>query len=208
MLVRLNDTSWGETGASMSAGILTVEPEMIAIMSSEDEVAAVVAHEIVHYLRAHEEQLVAARPRSWIPLGRRGGDMFDAPPQPSREELEARWRHELEADALSLRLLVNAGYDPSAAIGALLVIQNERNTEPRYEFGRGHLDPLHPPVEARVEALRAVMARERMTASARTSRGLPEVYRELAGRRRSPRSEDVPASELYGHYKRPKTFAR
>jgi hypothetical protein len=205
--VRLNDTSWGETGASMSAGILTLEPEMIAIMSSEDEVAAVVAHEIVHYLRAHDEQLVASRPRNWNPFAGRGGDMFDAAPKPSRGEISARWNHELEADALSLRLLVNAGYDPSAAISALLVIQNERNTEPRYEFGRGRPDPMHPPIEARIDALRQVMARERMTASTRVSNGLPDVYRELAGRRRSPKPEDVPASDLYQHYKRPKTFA-
>lgn len=203
---RLNDASWGETGASMSAGILTLEPEMIAIMSSEDEVAAVVAHEIAHYVRAHDEQLAASRPWNWNPFAGRGGDILDAPPQPSRKEIEARWKHELEADALSLRLLVNAGYDPSAAIDALLAIQNERNTEPRYEFGRGRLDPMHPSVEARVAALRQAMARERMTASARIPGGLPEVYRELAGRRRSPRPEDVPASELYGHYKRPKTF--
>lgn len=207
MIVRLNDTSWGETGASMSAGVLTLEPEMIAIMSSEDEVAAVVAHEIVHYLRAHDEQLAASRPRSWNPFAGRGGDMFDAPPPPSRAETSARWKHELEADALSLRLLVNAGYDPSAAAGALLVIRNERDTEPRYEFGRGRPDPMHPTVEARVEALREAMAREHMAASGRTSAGLPEVYRELAGRRRSPKPEDVPASELYGHYKRPKSFA-
>lgn len=206
MIVRVNDSSWGETGASMSAGILTVEPELIAIMSSEDEVAAVVAHEIVHYLRAHDEQLVASRPRNWNPFVGRGGDLFDAPPQPSRKEIEARWKHELEADALSLRLLANAGYDPSAAIGALLVIQNERNTEPRYSFGRGRPDPLHPPVEARVEALRQVMARERMSTSTRVPGGLPEAYRELAGRRRSPKPDDVPASELYGHYKRPKSF--
>jgi hypothetical protein len=207
MIVRLNDTTWGETGASMSAGVLTLEPEMIAIMSSEDEVAAVAAHEIVHYLRAHDEQLAAARTRSWNPFAGKGGDMFDAPPAPPRAELEARWKHELEADALSLRLLVNAGYDPSAAIDALLTIQSERNAEPRYAFGRGRPDPMHPPVEARVEALRGVMARERMAASPRTSAGLPEVYRELSGRRRSPRPEDVPASELYQHYQRPKTFA-
>ncbi|MCM2305159.1 MAG: hypothetical protein NDJ72_10680 [Elusimicrobia bacterium] len=207
MAVRLNDTSWGETGASMSAGVLTLEPEMIAIMSSEDEVAAVVAHEIVHYLRAHDEQLVASRPRNWNPFAGKGGDMFDGPPPPSRAEIEARWRHELEADALSLRLLANAGYDPSAAAGALLVIRDERNTEPRYEFGRGRPDPMHPTVEARVEALRGVMAREHMAASPRTSAGLPEVYRELAGRRRGLGPDEVPASELYRHYKRPKTFA-
>ncbi|MEK7232910.1 MAG: M48 family metalloprotease [Elusimicrobiota bacterium] len=205
--VRLNDTSWGGPGASMSAGILTLEPEMIAIMSSEDEVAAVAAHEIVHYLRAHDEQLVASRPRNWNPFAGRGGDMFAAPTEPSRKEIKLRWSHEFEADALSLRLLVNAGYDPSAAISALLAIQNERNNEPRYEFDRGRPDPTHPPIEVRLKELRQVMAREHMVASTRASNGLPEVYRELAGRRRSPKPEDVPASELYQHYQRPKTFA-
>ena len=206
ILVRLNDTSWSKPGARMSGGILTLEPEMIAIMDSEDEVAAVAAHEIAHYLRAHDEQLVAARPWYSDLFKSRSRDIFDAPPMPSRREMEARWKHEFEADALSLRLLVNAGYDPSAAISSLLAIQNERNTEPLYEFDRGLADPMHPSVEARLDALREAMAREDMAAARRSSQGLPEIYQELAGRRRSLRPEDIPASEQYQQYKRPKFF--
>jgi hypothetical protein len=206
VLPRVQDSAWGGLDASMSAGVLSMGPEMIAVMSSVDEIAAVMAHELAHYILGHNENLL--RGRSWLSklLPRRKADILDAPAAPSRKEIEARLKHEFEADALSLRLLVNAGYDPSAAISALLAIQRERDTEPRYEFERGLFDPLHPAPEARVETLRRVMAREGMTATARNSEGLAEVYRELASRHR-PSYPDSPASELYQHYKRPKTFA-
>ncbi len=208
MLVRVNDTTWGDTGASMSAGVLTAQPEMIAIMSSEDEVAAVIAHEIIHYIRAHDELLVAARGWSLRPSG---GDIFGGGPRMSDKEIAARLKHETEADALSLRLLVNAGYDPEAAVSALLVIQNERNTEPRYSFERGRHDPTHPTIEQRVVAMRQIMRDERMSPSKRTAGGLPEVYEELKNRRREykdgkPRPDESSASDLYQHYKRPKVF--
>lgn len=201
--VRVNDSSWGMPSASLSAGVLFVDPELIAIMSSEDEVAAVIAHELIHHLRAHHERLaetVARHPRSG------GGDMF-TPSRPSRQELDARWAHECEADALSLRLLANAGYDPAAAADALIAVKREIDAETRYGFARGRSDGSHPPLEVRVDYIKRVIGAEGLPSAVRSSPGLPEVYRELAGRRRSPKPEDVPASELYGHYKRPKTFA-
>lgn len=201
--VRVNDSSWGAPSASLSAGVLFIDPELIAIMSSEDEIAAVLAHELIHHLRAHHEQLaetVRRHPRSG------GGDLF-TPSRPSKAELDARWGHECEADALSLRLLVNAGYDPAAAADALVAVKREIDAEPRHQFSRGRSDGSHPPLETRVDYMRRVMAAEKLRSSPRGSAGLPEVFRELAGRRRSPKPEDVPASELYGHYRRPKPFA-
>ncbi|MBI2387549.1 MAG: M48 family metalloprotease [Elusimicrobia bacterium] len=201
--VRVNDSSWGSPSASLSAGVLFIDPELIAVMSSEDEVAAVIAHELIHHLRAHHEQLAETLRRH--PRGG-GGDLF-TPSRPSKAELDARWGHECEADALSLRLLANAGYDPAAAADALIAVKREIDGEPRHEFSRGRSDGSHPPLEVRVDYLKRVMAAERMTASPRSSAGLPEVYAELAGRRRSPKPEDAPASELYRHYRRPKSFA-
>ena len=201
--VRVNDSSWGSPSASLSAGVLFIDPELIAIMSSEDEVAAVVAHELVHHLRAHHEQIsqtVRRNPRTG------GGDVF-TPSRPSKAELDARWGHECEADALSLRLLANAGYDPAAAADALIAVKREIDTEPRHEFSRGRSDGSHPSLEVRVDYMKRVMAAERLASARRTSSGLPEVYAELSGRRRSPKPEDAPASELFGHYKRAKTFA-
>ncbi len=201
--VRVNDSSWGSPSASLSAGVLFIDPELIAIMSSEDEVAAVIAHELIHHLRAHHEHLaetVRRHPRTG------GGDMF-TPSRPSKAELDARWGHECEADALSLRLLANARYDPAAAADALIAVKREIDTEPRHQFSRGRSDGSHPPLEVRVDYLKRVTAAERLASAPRTSAGLPEVYAELEGRRRGPKPEDAPASELYGHYKRPKSFA-
>lgn len=198
----LNTSAWGEPEARMLAGVLRMDPEAIAAMSSEDEVAAVAAHELAHHVRAHSERLAAVvsrHPRTG------GGDMF-SPARPSLAELRARWSNEYEADALSLRLLANAGYDPSAAIDALLSIRRLIDGDRRFEFHRDLHDPFHPPLEARIDYLRAVMAHEGLRPSRRRSDGLPEVYAELAARHRDGDPERISARDLYEHYSWPKTF--
>lgn len=194
LYVHLNDSSWGRPSAGQSAGVLTMDPELIAIMPSEDEIAAVAAHEIAHHIRAHSEQLAATvkrNPRTG------GGDMFSAP-QLSRKEITARLAHEREADAMSLLLLANAGYDPYAAIDAIVAIQNEINTEPRYEFDRGREDPLHPTPAQRIAEMERLIRHWGLRRVERTAEGLDEIYRELAGRNRGP--GEATAAELYQHY--------
>lgn len=199
----VNDASWGDHGSGLNAGALRMEPESIAAMSSEDEVAAVIAHELGHHLRAHSERLaaiVAKHPRSG------GGDFF-TPSRPSRQEIDARLGNEREADAISLILLANAGYDPTAAIDALRSIRHVVDHDRRFEFNRGRFDPFHPSLEDRVAHMKAAMKREGLAATQRASEGLPEVYEELAGRHR-PSYPETTARALYEHYSWPKTFAR
>ncbi|UPT75991.1 MAG: DUF45 domain-containing protein [Elusimicrobiota bacterium] len=196
LALRVNDSSWGSPSASMSSGVLRVDPEVAAIMDSEDEVAAVIAHELVHHLRAHHEQLlqtVKKHPRTG------GGDMFSAP-VPSKQELEARWYHECEADALSLRLLANAGYDPSAAADALRKVKAEVESDPIHGARAGRGDPTHPSLEVRTEYIARVIAAEKLPSAARTRGGLDEVHAECAARTRGGPG-DEPASEIYRHYK-------
>lgn len=194
--VRVNDSSWGSPSASMSAGVLSVDPEVVTIMDTEDEVAAVLAHELVHHFRAHHEQLaltVKKHPRTG------GGDMF-SPATPSKQELEARWGHECEADALSLRLLANAGYDPGAAADALKAVKREIDAEPRHQFSRGRSDGSHPPLDVRVDYMARVIAAEHLPPAARTRGDLDAVTAE-AGARARPGSPETTAASLFGHYK-------
>lgn len=196
--LQVNDGSWGMPSASLASGVLRVDPELVAIMPDEDSVAAVIAHELAHHIRAHSEQIAMTlkrHPRAG------GGDMFSSP-VPSRAEIEARWKHEYEADALSLLILANAGYDPSAAIDALRVVRREIETEPRYEFQRRHGDLSHPPLEAREKYMRDLIAYHRLASAPRTTAGRDEVYQELARRHRP--GDSTTAADLYRHYSKPR----
>lgn len=193
--VQVNDGSWGMPSASLAAGVLRVDAELIAIMSSEDEVAAVIAHELAHHVRAHAEQLASTL--RWFPR-RGGGDMLSSP-APTPRELRARWKHEQEADEVGLLILANAGYDPSAAAAALEAVRREMDTEPRYEFFRGRRDDSHPPLELRLRVLGEAMARAGLTAGTRAPLDA-EVFQELAGRHRP--GDDTTAADLYQHYRR------
>lgn len=194
--VRVNDSSWGGPSASMSAGVLSVDPEVVTIMDTEDEVAAVLAHELIHHFMAHHE-LLAETVRKYPRKG--GGDMF-SPATPSKQELEARWGHECEADALSLRLLANAGYDPGAAADALKAVKREIDTEKRHEFSRGRSDGSHPPLEVRVDYMARVIAAEHLPPAARTRGDLDEVTAECAARAR-PGSPETTGADMFSHYK-------
>lgn len=199
----VNTDSWGEHDSGLNSGTLKVEPESVSAMSSEDEVAAVIAHELGHHLRAHSERLAAIllrHPR------RGGGDIF-TPSRPSRQEIQARLNDEIEADAISVILLANAGYDPAAAIDALRSIRYVIDHDRRFEFYRRRFDPFHPSIDDRAAHIRQVMEKLGISASRRTSEGLPEVYEELAGRHR-PSDPQTTARLLFEHYSWPKTFAR
>lgn len=199
----VNDSTWGDHGSGLNSGTLRVEPESVAAMSSEDEVAALIAHELGHHLRAHSERLAAVLAKH--PRGG-GGDLF-TPSRPSRQEIDARLANEHEADAISLILLANAAYDPTAAIDALRSIRHVADHDPRFEFHRRRQDPFHPSLEERVAGMSRALAREGLAATRRSSEGLPEVYEELAGRHR-PSDPETTARTLYEHYSWPKTFAR
>lgn len=189
----VNDTSWGAPGASMTVGILQAEPEGVALMENEDEAAAIFAHELAHHARAHDERLIAK-------VGSRrdgGGDIFDRQ-RPSQAELEARWTNEAEADELSVLILTNAGYDPGAALDALRRVAAERARE-RTGFP-GVQDLSHPPLATREGILRGAVARHGLRPVARTPLDA-EVWRECRDRRRSDKPEDVPASQLFKHYR-------
>lgn len=198
VVVQVNDTSWGAPGAELRAGVLVMDPEGVAIMKSEDQVAALIAHELAHHVRGHDVRLAlkVKRPDSG------GHDIFSSP-APSRTEIELRWAHEKEADELSVLILANAGYDPSAALAALEAVRQERQSEPRHAFGVNLTDLSHPPIETRAKIIAETLTRAGLAAVARTALD-KDVYRELAGRRRSEKPEDVPASALYQHYKSPR----
>lgn len=93
-----------DRGASADGTIVSITSRMTEYFLSDDEFAAVVAHELAHNLLKHRDQLDAQSVNRGFfgQLGKSAGRIKAA---------------EIEADRLSIWLMANAGYDPQAAIG-------------------------------------------------------------------------------------------
>ncbi|MCP4913226.1 MAG: hypothetical protein GY909_08900 [Oligoflexia bacterium] len=90
----------------LKLGVLTVYPATFMNFKTEDQIAAVIANELVHHFRAHDQRLTKIELDPW--------------PFKERRQKNQRKDHEIEADILSLYLLKNAGYNSRAPIEALL----------------------------------------------------------------------------------------
>ena len=100
---RFQITVSADRDASADGEIISVSSGMAEYFLSDDEFAAVVAHELAHNLLKHREQLDAQK------VDRGFFGQFGA----SAGRIKAT---EIEADRLSVWLMANAGYDPQAAV--------------------------------------------------------------------------------------------
>ena len=96
------DTSGG-INAGANGKMVSVSLGLARYAASDEELAAVVAHELSHNILEHRARLDALKVRRGI------GRLFGK----SKKAIRAT---EIEADQLSVWLMANAGYDPRAAI--------------------------------------------------------------------------------------------
>lgn len=90
-------------GASADGDIIGITSPMVAFMADDDELAAILAHEMAHNLLEHRRRLNEA--------GIQRGLM-----QQLGRNARLTLATEIEADRLSIWLMANAGYDPGGAI--------------------------------------------------------------------------------------------
>lgn len=83
-----------------TGGVILIYPEILRGLNTEDQLAALIAHEMVHYLRSHEEDIEATLD-TWMPFRENAVN-------------RSKWENEKEADRLGAKLLANAGFDPFA----------------------------------------------------------------------------------------------
>ena len=96
--LRLTD----DLNAATDGLVLQVNSAMLNVIGEDDELAALVAHELAHIVLRHPERLTAAHvSRGMFSIFGRNARLIR--------------RTEIEADRLSVVLLANAGYDPMAA---------------------------------------------------------------------------------------------
>ena len=110
----------------MAGGKIAFYSGLIERLSlSDDEIAAVMGHEIAHALREHARSvsLVRWRPGSGVSIasavlgvGQVGNDLMGQVAKVTFELPNSRL-HETEADRIGVELAARAGYDPRAAVG-------------------------------------------------------------------------------------------
>lgn len=136
-------------------GIVLITRGLFRLLDSEDELAAVIAHEIGHVVRKHHysvilRQRLAEEATSKLAAGSRAGDL-DALSKAS-SVLFARGLDksaEFDADAYALQLATRAGYDPAAVLGVLEKLRSIGAADNRAQL----LFATHPSANERLDRL-------------------------------------------------------
>jgi predicted Zn-dependent protease len=167
---------------------------LIDIMDSEDEVAAVLAHEIAHVRREHwakryaDEQarslgitvlaLILNPGRTAITAASVANDLLFGLPYSRAQENEA--------DRMGIELMVDAGFNPNAAITVMEKLQQigSRNQPPQWLS-------THPDTNHRIRSIRTQI--ERMGSSWPRITPMPTAVTEL----RPKRDEEPQAVKFY-----------
>ena len=124
------DTPHVNAGATAD-GYIFIDRGLLAYMSSEDELAAVIGHEIAHVAARHSRR---TQSRSllgqslglfaWLTTG--VGDLMSVTDAATRQHLSGFGReNELEADRLGGEYLAKAGYNPMAIIDVVQVLKEQ-----------------------------------------------------------------------------------
>ena len=168
--------------ASMTAsGIVQVWTGLLMRLDSEDELAAVLGHELAHYTQLHSLEQIRRASQAMST-----GSVFDLGlliltgvniPAGQLTALASVMAYsradESEADLLGTRFMVQGGYDPNAAarIWQTVLAEDERAVAKREE--PGIFSRTHPNSGERIDSLRAYVAAQ-----------FPDAASDPAGRER------------------------
>jgi predicted Zn-dependent protease len=154
-------------------GYIAVNAGLLLAADSEDEVAAVVSHEVAHVTQAHVLRAVEQAQRDRIPIllamlgaiavaqgsgGNSSGDaamaaMVSAQGLMAQRQIDYTRDNEAEADRIGIRTLARAGYDPTAMADFFERLQSVvRSTESR-ESTPDYLQ-THPVTTSRISEAR------------------------------------------------------
>ena len=146
---------------ALPGGQIFITAALFERLRTEDELAAVLGHEVGHVLARHSaehlakqqltQQLVAA-----FVVGAGGG--FDTVQIARMVGSLVNMKHgrddELEADTLGLRLTREAGYDPRAMISVMQVLESASGGSRQPEFASTHPSPAN-----RIDRIREQLAK-------------------------------------------------
>ena len=149
-----------------TGGVILIYPEILRGLNTEDQLAAMIAHEMVHYLRSHEEGIETTLD-TWMPFRENAVN-------------RAKWENEKEADRLSAKLLSNAGFDPFAASEVPGLVDQQLANTAQWKAGQINF-PIDSAEERRIR-IQFEIKTKKLKGSPQTPGDLPIIKDELAQR--------------------------
>lgn len=181
---------------ALPGGYIYVSRGLLALMNVEDELAAVLGHEIAHVAARHSARR-EAKSRPWVPLqilaGLGGAAASVASPRlgsmvagvgqlPASLVLASYSRkQEEEADRLGQRYAAAAGWDPAALASTMDTLTREQQLEGGRDPNRLSFFDSHPTTPDRAREARAYASTLTVAAADRIAENRPAFLRLLDG---------------------------
>ncbi len=175
---------------ALPGGYIYVTRGILAYLSSEAELAAVLGHEVGHVTARHSVRQYSAATAGQLVtsifLGSAGQSLFNVI---GGALLSGYGRdHELEADRLGAEYLARNGYDPDAMLGVVTVLKNQEEFEKERAKAEGReprsyhgLFASHPSADQRLQEV--VAEAKQLKTAATTNVGRDEYLKHIDGLR-------------------------
>jgi predicted Zn-dependent protease len=134
---------------ALPGGQIFITQALLGLLESEHEVAAVLGHEVGHVLARHSAEHLAKQQltQQLISAVIVGSGSYEAGQLANLAGSLINMKHgredELESDSLGLRLMREAGYDPSAMIRVMQVLEKASGGSRQPEFASTHPSPAN-----------------------------------------------------------------
>jgi predicted Zn-dependent protease len=149
---------------ALPGGQIFITEALFRRLKSEDQLAGVLGHEMGHVVARHSNEQMA-NSRLWSGLAQGLGVLLSDGHSNSGAQIAnmvAQWRvmkfsrdDESEADALGVRFMMQAGYNPEALIGVMEILAQVSGGANSSDFMSSHPNPAN-----RMEHIREVIAKE------------------------------------------------
>lgn len=150
---------------ALPGGQIFITEALFRRLKSEDQLAGVLGHEMGHVVGRHSNEQMA-NSQLWSGLAQGLGVLLSDGHNNSGAQIAnmvAQWRvmkfsrdDESESDALGVRFMMQAGYNPEALIGVMEILAQVSGGASRSDFMSSHPNPAN-----RMERIREAIAKER-----------------------------------------------
>jgi predicted Zn-dependent protease len=134
---------------ALPGGQIFITQALLTLLEREDEVAAVLGHEVGHVLARHSAEHLAKQQLTQHIIGAVavGSGSYDTAQLAQLAGSLVNMKHgradELEADTLGLRLTREAGYDPRAMLSVMQKLEKASGGSRQPEFASTHPSPAN-----------------------------------------------------------------
>lgn len=150
---------------ALPGGQIFITEALFRRLKSEDQLAGVLGHEMGHVVGRHSNEQMA-NSQLWSGLAQGLGVLLSDGHSNSGAQIAnmvAQWRvmkfsrdDESESDALGVRFMIQAGYNPEALIGVMEILSQVSGGGNKSDFMSSHPNPAN-----RMERIREAIAKER-----------------------------------------------